>query len=119
VAAMVVVEINSDKNKISFMQALVMMLFNSKTNTYHPIYYLENWFPGPSDSEMNKNYIRYKSKGHHTTGFTNRNEAVKSINESLVEQIKSIGYTPNLELEADLSWNGDDVPIDNQIRDKK
>jgi hypothetical protein len=101
------------------MQALVMMLFNTKTNTYHPIFYLENWFPGPSDSNMNSNYIRYKSKGHHTVGFSDRVEAVKDINDSLVEQIKSIGYTPNLEIDGDLVWDGESVPADQQIRERK
>jgi hypothetical protein len=100
------------------MQALVMMLFNTKNNTFHPIYYLEDWFPGPFDSTMNTNYIRYKSKGHHTTGFKNRNEAVKSINESLIDQIKSIGYQPNLELETDLVWDGNNIPADHQVREK-
>lgn len=98
------------------MQSLVMMLKNIKTETYHPIFYLQTFFPGGDSSEMNEKYIRYKSKGHHTSGFKDRQSAIDSINNELIDQIKSIGYTPVLELESDMEWDGEGVPADNQIR---
>lgn len=100
------------------MQALVMMLHNTALNKYHPIFYLESPLPGGSESDGNKHFIRYKSKGHHTTGFDSRDKALDSINNELIEQIKSIGYTPNLELDGDLIWDGKDIPADHQIRNR-
>ena len=101
------------------MQALVMMLLNTKTNTYHPIFYLESWFPGESTSEMNMNYIRFKSKGHHTAGFKTRDEAIKDVHTVLIDKIKSIGYLPNLEIADDMVWDGEGIPADHQIRERK
>ena len=101
------------------MEALVMMLKNTKENKWHPIFYFESDFPGGPDSMLNDTVIRYKSKGHHTTGFKSREEAVSSINDSLVNQIKSCGYIPNLEIDSDIEWDGEDTPADVQIRPKK
>lgn len=98
------------------MEALVMMLFNTKLNKWHPIFYFEKDFPGGFDSELNQKVIRYKSKGHHTVGFETREGAIDSINNSLVDQIKSCGYTPNLEIDIDLEWDGEDIPADIQTR---
>lgn len=100
------------------MQALVMMLHNTSTNKFHPIFYLESPLPGGPDAEGNQSLIRYKSKGHHTFGFSDRNEALLSINNELIEQINSIGYTPALELDNDLSWDGTGIPADQQIRNR-
>ncbi len=100
------------------MEALVMMLINTKTQTFHPIFYLENKFPGPMESELNTNAIRFKSKGHHTTGFADRQSAIDSINNSLIDKIKSIGYNPRIEIDADLVWDGEEIPADNQIRER-
>lgn len=100
------------------MQALVMMLKNTSTNRFHPIFYYENFFPGGLDADANKNLIRYKSKGHHTAGFDSRETAMESIHNDLVDKIKGQGYTPNLELETDLEWDGQGIPADNQIRNR-
>lgn len=100
------------------MEALVMMLHNTTENKYHPIFYLESPLPGGMESEGNQNLIRYKSKGHHTTGFETRDKAIESVNNELIGQIKSIGYIPNLELDEDLSWDGKDIPADQQIRNR-
>ena len=100
------------------MQALVMMLQNTSTQKFHPIFYLESPLPGGNESDGNINLIRYKSKGHHTAGFIDRNEALLSINTQLIDQIKQIGYTPNLELDNDLLWDGIGVPADQQIRNR-
>ncbi len=100
------------------MEALVMMLKNTATNTYHPIMYFEKPFPD-LESEGNRKLIRYKSKGHRTVGFTDRQEAIDSIDKELsVEKLQSLGYTRNLELEGDLEWDGKDIPADTQIRNR-
>jgi hypothetical protein len=104
--------------KLYFMQALVMMLQNTSTQKFHPIFYLESPLPGGHESEGNQKLIRYKSQGHHTSGFVDRNEALVSINTELIDQIKSIGYTPTLELDQDILWNGQGVPADQQIRNR-
>ncbi len=98
------------------MEALAMMLKNTSTNTYHPIMYWESPLPGGFDSEGNKNLIRYKSKGHHTKGFDNREDAVKSIDSQMEPGCKHFGYHLNRELDGDLIWDGLDMPVDVQLR---
>lgn len=94
-----------------------MMLINRKTNTYHPIYYMEHPFIA---FEANENVIRFKSKGHHTTGFATRQEALDSIEEQLRVPLRKMGYAIREELEEErlLEWDGEDIPIDNQLRPK-
>lgn len=91
------------------MKALIMLLFNTAANTWHPIFYFES--PLPSES-----VTRYKSKGHHTTGFATKEGALKDIELSLVSQIKSMGYTLTQETESFIQWDGTGVPADTQIR---
>lgn len=100
------------------MEALVMMLHNTSTNKYHPIFYLESPLPGGWEADGNKGFIRYKSKGHHTIGFDTRDGAIESINNELIGQIKSIGHNPNLELDTDLPWDGVEIPANQQIRNR-
>jgi hypothetical protein len=100
------------------MEALVMMLKNTSTGRFHPMFYFESPLPGGIESDANKQFIRYKSKGHHTDGFDTRELALESITTKLIDQIKSVGYNPNLELDGDLEWNGKDIPADQQIRYK-
>jgi hypothetical protein len=100
------------------MEALIKMLKNEKQNTYHPIMYFENMFPGGDESEGNQKFIRYKSKGHHTSGFINRNDALNSIEIELVEHLKDIGYNVNKELNEDIIWDGVGIPADVQIRNR-
>lgn len=100
------------------MNALIMMLKNTAKNTFHPIMYFENLLPGGYESEGNQKLIRYKSKGHHTTGFSDRQEAINSLDE-LEEKTKSIGYeTIHRELDGDVEWNGEGIPADVQIRNR-
>lgn len=101
-------------------EALVMMLKNTATNTYHPILYYEKPLPGGPESEGNQKLVRYKSKGHRTVGFTNREDAVKSIDTELsVEKLKGLGYNRNVELDGDLEWDGSGIPADVQTRFKE
>jgi len=89
-----------------------MMLKNTKQNTYHPIMYFEHPFPGDETK-----LIRYKSKGHHTAGFNDREDAVKSIDEN-EEKLNEMGYHLNKELEGDLTWDGLGIPADTQLRSR-
>lgn len=100
------------------MEALIMMLKNENKNTYHPIMYFENMFCGGDENEGNQKLIRYKSKGHHTSGFVNREDAIDSIKIELEDKIKEMGYNVNMELENDLEWDGNGIPADVQLRSR-
>lgn len=81
------------------MKALIMMLLNTAEKTYHPIFYFESPFPYSEGNDL----VRFKSKGHRTTGFTNRQDALDSIQTELIDRLKEtcIIYT---ELDGDLEW---------------
>ena len=83
------------------MEALVMMLKNTKENTYHPIMYFESPFPGGFESDGNQKLIRYKSKGHRTTGFLNRQDAIDTIKPEVEDRLEEMGYKVNKELDGD------------------
>ena len=91
------------------MKALIMMLFNLKESTYHPILYFESPLPGNPD-----NIVRYKSKGHRTNGFKSREEALNTIKPELEDRLE--GYTITKELDGDLPWDGLEMPTDTQLR---
>lgn len=93
------------------MNALILLLFNLKEKTYHPIFYIEKFFPGPELT----NLIRYKSKGHHTTGFQTI-ELAKESAEKLKLQLEDSGHNVNLELDQHIEWDGLDIPADTQLR---
>lgn len=105
-------------SNLNKMEALVMMLKNTKENTYHPIMYFESLLPGGYESKANQKLIRYKSKGHRTTGFADRTEAVNSIEVEIEGKLKEMGYSLNKELEGDLEWDGIDIPADVQLRSR-
>lgn len=90
---------------------LIMMLFNIKTKTYHPIFYCEN--PLPSDS-----VIRFKSKGHRTNGFLDIKDAIDSIQTEVIDRLDE-GTTIYKELKEIIEWNGNNIPIDIQLRTKE
>lgn len=96
-----------------YQNALIMMLFNTLTNTWHPIYYYEKPMPGPIQSDPD--VIRYQSKGHHTTGFKEREAAVQSANE-LACKLKSQNDNVHIEIDVDLPWDGANIPADHQFR---
>ncbi len=98
------------------MEALVMMLHNTKTNMFHPIMYMEKLFPGGFETDGNKNIVRYKSKGHRTNGFTDRQQAIDSIKPEIQDKLTEQGWNVNMELEGDLEWDGEEMPIDIQLR---
>ncbi len=97
------------------MYTLVKMLHNTQKNTFHPIYYLDSPFPG--GIENNSTVIRYKSKGHHTTGFDTREAAVFSAND-LIDKLNGMGNIVAVELDEneDLIWEDNEMPTSIQIR---
>jgi len=94
------------------MYVLIMMLFNFKTETFHPIMYFESPLPGNPD-----NLFRFRSKGHRTVGFKNREEALATIEPELVQRLE--GHKIFKDLEGDLPWDGEGIPTDTQLRDKE
>jgi hypothetical protein len=79
------------------------MLFNTKEKRWHPILFVESPLPGPSSDDKP---IRLKSKGHHTTGFATREEALAEIKKISAD----IQPDPIMDLEKDIPWDGEDIP---------
>ena len=98
------------------MRALIMMLFNQNEETYHPILYFESPLPGDgySTKEKHSGIYRFKSKGHRTLGFKNRQDAVDSIESEIIEKLPN--YIIYKELDSDLIWNAVGIPADVQMR---
>ncbi len=59
------------------MLAIVGMIHNYATDTWHPVAFRYYPMPGPGPDTV----MRVKSWGHHTTGFATREEAAKSAAE--------------------------------------
>lgn len=93
------------------MKALIMILFNIKEQTWHPILYFEHPFANEID------VCRFKSKGHRTIGLKTREEALATIKPELEDRLE--GYKVYKDLDNDLMWDGEDIPADNQLRDKE
>jgi hypothetical protein len=79
-------------------QTIIGILHNTKTDRYHPITF--RYAPTPSGLD------RYKSGGHHTSGFDTRSEALDFINNTMVNYFP--GFTPCLA--KDFSWDGENIP---------
>lgn len=92
------------------MNALIMMLFNLKEETYHPILYFEHPFSGNIENSL----YRFRSKGHRTIGFKDRQEALNSIQTELIDRLPN--YKIYKDLDCDLPWDGENIPTDNQFR---
>jgi len=90
------------------MKVLIMMLFNTSTSTYHPIMYFEHPFFADTD------LVRFKSKGHRTNGFVDRDMALATIQPELVDRLG--GYSIYKDLDDNLIWDGEDIPADIQLR---
>lgn len=97
------------------MKSLIRLLFNTDKKTYHPILYLESPLPGDYDAT---NITRLKSKFHHTSGFTSKEEAITDINESLVHRVKenfAIYFDLTIETDDVIEWDGQGIPADTII----
>lgn len=100
-----------------YLHALIMMLFNTSSNRWHPIFYFESPLPGPYDEQS---IVRYKSKGHHTVGFDNREDALKecvSVKDRLINEMSCPDVID--ETNEDLVWDGEGMPTDIQMRPKR
>ena len=87
---------------------IVAMLYNTKLNRYHPIYFEEKPLPGPSSPDKP---VRHKSKMHHTTGFESREKALQSIEDDLQDPAK-LEYLRGTKkcLDKDIPWDGEGIP---------
>lgn len=91
-----------------YLNPVITILHNLKEQRYHPIVFIEYPLPGPPSPDKP---VRHKSKGHHTTGFATRDEAVAYASGELLKLVKeySVGK-PKLCLQKDFPWDGEDVP---------
>ena len=95
-----------------YQYALVQMLYNTDKKTYHPIFYYDK--PLPGGMENNNKIIRYKSKGHHTTGFASLSEANESAKD-LIKKLQSQGDIVHININEPILWDGKDMPLDTVI----
>lgn len=79
------------------------MLQNTKTDRYHPILFAESPMAGP---EYEGKPVRHRSKGHHTDGFSTRDEALQSIEDT----IEKMGQPCGKSLRKEFPWDGEDIP---------
>jgi len=87
---------------------VIAMLHNTKLKRWHPIVFVESPLPGPPSADKP---VRHKSKGHHTTGFATRQEALDHIKNDLGQKIKEIAIGDVREaLDKDFAWDGEDIP---------
>lgn len=96
------------------MKTLIMMLFNIAEQTYHPIIYFEHPFSG-NDNDL----YRFKSQGHKTTGFKEREDALTSIEIELIPWVRGRSTQIYKELDGDIPWDGKGIPADNQLRNEE
>jgi len=84
---------------------LIGMLYDTVHDKWHPIFFKAHGFCS-GDLENAK---RYKSGGHHTEGFATRDEAVVSIDETVVQLLESDCTVKNAWRKA-FSWDGEGIP---------
>lgn len=83
------------------------MLHNLKDEKWHPIAFLN--MPRPSE-DGTENFTRYKSKGHHTTGFKNRDEAIEFAKTTMTEW-SNANFSKTLYcLDKAFPWDGEETP---------
>lgn len=97
---------------------LVMMLHNTKNETFHPIMFRDSPMPGEGTGE-HLNFIRFKSIGHHTTGFKSKEIALhecSNIKDKLVKH-----YDPDVVINTEdfIEWDGEGSPASVIFRNKE
>lgn len=93
------------------MKTLIKILYNQSNDTYHPILY--RWSPLPGNPE---NIHRFKSFGHHTTGFKTLDEAkADTKSESMLSGIRAQGTIPLYKTDDLILWDGEGIPTDIQL----
>ena len=84
-----------------FVNPTLCVLLNTKTNRYHPIVFREVPLPGDPNSEV---LVRSKSYGHHTNGYSTREEAVSDCITTAEQE------SCRLCLKSNFIWNGEGIP---------
>ena len=98
------------------MEGLIQMLKNETTGKWHPIMYVEKPFPGSLDSNDN-GIVRFKSKGHHTAGFENREDAIASLEDLKKRMLDFLSVSKvTIDVENDVFWTGEEIPADTVLR---
>lgn len=87
-----------------FFDPIIGLIHNTATDTWHPILFDESPLPGPFDPNKP---VRHKSKMHHTTGFTTREDAIENAKTDLAPRV---GLEPKFALSKAFEWNGNGVP---------
>lgn len=87
---------------------VIGMIHNTARNTWHPVVFVESPLPGLWTEYKP---VRHKSKMHHTSGFSSRDEAAVNARTDLFQRVRenSIGE-PRLALAEDFEWDGEGVP---------
>jgi hypothetical protein len=95
------------------MNALIKLLYHTKSTRFHPIYYVED----PVLENQKKSVIVYKSHGYHQEGFDTRIEALMKCKE--IRRILLEGeYNVIMEVEEEILWREGKPPHDKQVRFK-
>lgn len=88
---------------------IISLIKNTTANTWHTIVFVESPLPGSAET-LEKVPVRHKSKMHHTTGFSSREEAVGSIPD-LQARLATVAVGPiETKLEREFEWDGDGPP---------
>lgn len=91
---------------------VILILFNESTERWHPILY---WECPPPSANLG-DCLRWKSKGHHTSGFPTKEEAI-SGDEGVLDLCRRqkdalVGGSVYYDTEIELAWDGADIPSD-------
>ena len=90
---------------------LAGMIHDTHTGRFHPVILKESPLPGPPSPDKP---VRFRSHGHHTTGFGSRDDAIASIRDEMAPKLKNLRYLAVLGNPAkDMIWdsNTENLPI--------
>ena len=86
---------------------VVLMIFNHKLNRWHPILFCECPLPSGNYGDA----LRWKSKGHHTEGFIDRQDAINAAAETCRQSYgMKVGGEVYYDFESNIPWDGEGVP---------
>ena len=92
---------------------VLLLLFNTQTERWHPILY---WECPPPSGKLGDCW-RWKSKGHHTVGFTSREDAINSKEGGVMHLCQNqyenkVGGDVYYDIEHHGEWDGQGNPAD-------
>lgn len=88
---------------LALFNPIIALIHNTTADTWHPVVFAESPLPGPDGPHKP---VRHKSKGHHTLGFSTREEAEKDAREVLAPKIAGV----TLKLDVVFDWDGEGIP---------